>query len=116
MPIRFDKFVKSPLGVFEYTPEHIKELDLCSKDFWHFINYVKIVHPDRGRIKFEPYPFQKTILGEIKDSKYVILNLCRQCGKCLESLTKITIRNKKTGEIEEISISDLYEKFKKINA
>ena len=113
MPIRFDKFVKSPLDVFEYTPEHIKELDKCSKDFWHFIEYVKIVHPDRGRIKFEPYPFQKTILGEIKDSKYVILNLCRQCGKCSEYNTKVTIRNKKTGKIEEISIGELYNKFHK---
>ena len=81
MPIRFDTFVKSPLDTFEYGPEHLRELKACSSDFWSFIKHVRIVHPDRGRIEFVPYPFQVTLLQTLLDSTMVCLNCSRQIGK-----------------------------------
>ncbi len=81
MPILHNEFVKRQNDVFEYTPEHIKELDKCSKEFWHFLTYVKIVHPDEGRIEFEPYPFQKEIFKTIAEKQFIVLNISRQTGK-----------------------------------
>jgi hypothetical protein len=112
LPILHNEFVKRQNDVFEYTPEHIKELDKCSKEFWHFLSYVKIVHPDEGRIEFEPYPFQKEIFKTIAEKQFIVLNISRQTGKCVQNQTLINIRNKKTGEIEEISIGNFYEREK----
>jgi hypothetical protein len=111
MSIKRDEYVKAPLSTYEYTAEEVKELDRCAKDFWHFIKYVKIVHPDRGRIAFDPYPFQVEVLKVMLSTRFSILCLARQCGKCLCSNTMITLRNKKTGQIEEIAIGDLFDKF-----
>lgn len=47
------------------------------------------------------------------DYQRVITLACRQCGKCLHSDSIIKIRNKKTGEIEEITIKDFFERFNK---
>jgi hypothetical protein len=44
--------------------------------------------------------------------KRVICLSCRQSGKCVAENTKITIRNKQTGEIEEINIKDFFNKVK----
>jgi hypothetical protein len=40
----------------------------------------------------------------------------RQAGKCFCGDTKVTIRNKKTGKIEEISVIDFYERIKSSQA
>jgi hypothetical protein len=34
-------------------------------------------------------------------------------GKCVSSTEKIKVRNKKTGEIEELPIKEFFERFKK---
>jgi hypothetical protein len=107
---RFDSFVKKPLDVFEYTADHVKELQKCSEDFWYFIKYVKIVHPDKGRIPFEPYPFQKEILNTVLDERFSVILCPRQVGKCVSHNSMISLRNKKTDQIEDIAIGDLYKK------
>jgi len=82
MAIKYDaQFVKQPLAPVEYTPEMLQELKRCSEDILHFLRYVRIVHPDRGRIDFEPYDFQKKILTTVKDNRFCCILCSRQAGK-----------------------------------
>lgn len=116
MPIKYDEnFVKRPKTEHEYTPHQVRELMKSSKDINHFIKYVKIVHPDKGEVPFEPiiYDFQKKLLRRFKRYRFNVALCSRQSGKCLESSSLIKIRNKKTKEIEEISIKEFFERFQK---
>lgn len=82
MSVKYDDvYIKKPLGIVEYTPEMLLELKHCSEDIQYFLKYVKIVHPDRGRIQFEPYDFQKQILQTVKDNRFSVILCARQAGK-----------------------------------
>ena len=53
----------------------------CKKDPAYFIsNYIKIVHPIRGLVTFDLYPFQKRILKEVRENRFNILRKFRQAG------------------------------------
>ena len=97
----------------EYTQEMIQELIKCKNDILHFINYVKIITIDSGKIHFNPYDFQKEILSLIANNRFVILKCARQTGKCVYKQSYIKIKNKITGEIEEIDIESFFNKFSK---
>ena len=75
------------------------------------MEYVKIINPDMGEIKYEPYDYQVNLLEKYRDHRFTISLCSRQSGKCVHSDTTITIRNKKTGKIEKISIEDFYNRF-----
>lgn len=65
------------LSVEQVKAEFIK----CSKDPIHFIeNYTKVVHPVRGLVNFELYPFQKRIITDFHTHKSVIMRKFRQAG------------------------------------
>jgi intein/homing endonuclease len=82
MSIKYDDtFVKKPLELVEYTPERLLELKRCSEDITHFLKYVRIVHPDLGRIPFNPYDFQKQILRTVMDNRFSVILCARQAGK-----------------------------------
>lgn len=82
MTIKYDdQFIKKPLEPVEYTPEMILELEKCSQDVNYFLKYIKIVHPDMGRITFNPYPFQKTILQTVMNNRFTVILCARQAGK-----------------------------------
>ena len=83
MPIRRDgEKLLQPNLVREYSEEEIGELIKCSEDIYYFTKkYVKIVHPIRGFIKMEPYPYQYDILELAKKEKFILLLLPRQSGK-----------------------------------
>jgi len=114
MPIRRDgEKLLQPNLVREYTEEEIGELIKCSEDIYYFTKrYVKIVHPVRGFIKMEPYPYQYDILELAKNEKFILLLLPRQSGKCLNFKNNIKVRNKKTGKVEELPIGKFYERIK----
>jgi hypothetical protein len=107
--IRYSDQIKKPNEEISYTPEMILELHKCSEDINYFLKYVKIIHPDRGIIQYNPYDFQKTILTNLQNNRFNVVLASRQSGKCLCSDTMIKVRNKKTGEIKEMSIYDFYE-------
>jgi hypothetical protein len=81
VPIKYDDYVKAPLAEVEYDSEKIQELQKCSMDIWNFFKYVKIVHPDKGRIIFVPREFQKKIIDTIQTNRYVVTMCSRQVGK-----------------------------------
>lgn len=81
MAIRYTEAIKKPREKFEYTPEILTELSTCSSDIWHFLPYIKIVHPDRGLIEFNPYIYQKTALDLFMENRFIIALWSRQSGK-----------------------------------
>ena len=81
MPIKYDDFLKRPGQEFEYSLSHVEELDRCMNDITYYLKYVKIIHPDHGRIKFQPREFQTTILETIKNNNQVCCLISRQSGK-----------------------------------
>ena len=101
----------------KYTEEQIQEYIKCKKDIIYFAEkYFYIVTIDRGKHLIELYDFQKKILKACQETpeekQHIICKIARQYGKCVYRDSKIKIRNKKTGEIKEISIEDFYTKIK----
>ena len=97
----------------EYTPEQIEEYQKCMNDPIYFArNYVTIVNLDKGRMLFDMYPFQERLVKQFQKERFNICKLPRQVGKCVFSSTKIRIKNKKTGKIEDISVQDFQKRVK----
>jgi hypothetical protein len=63
-----------------------------------------------GKTIIKLYPKQEELVRTMATKKRVICLSCRQSGKCVDKNTKITVKNKQTDEIEEITIGDFYNK------
>lgn len=88
----------------EWTPEMVKEWEMCYNDPVYFTEkYVRIIHVDRGIIPFIPYDYQKEIIETIHGERFTIVLTGRQSGKCFESNQRLTIKNKKTGEVMSVT-------------
>lgn len=97
----------------QWTPEQVHEYIKCANDPIYFAEkYIKIVHVDRGLIPIELYDYQKEVILKFKDNRKLILGQSRQSGKCVHINTIVKVRNKKTGEIIEMTIGELYEQAK----
>jgi hypothetical protein len=73
-----------------FTPEQVEEYVKCSEDPVYFMkNYVKIVNLDRGLINFETYPFQEKMVRLIRENRFVIAKMPRQCGKSTTIISDI---------------------------
>ncbi len=69
-------------SVIEYTQEMIDELSKCAKDPIYFIkNYIYVVHPDRGVVKFDLYDYQEEMVMNYHTNNKVIFLTARQQGK-----------------------------------
>ena len=66
-----------------------------------------------GKQLIKVYPKQAEMIRAMANEQRVICLSCRQSGKCLSSDTIISIKNKKSGKIEEISIGEFFKRFKK---
>ena len=65
-----------------FTPEQVEEYIKCSEDPVYFIeNYVKIVNLDEGLVNFKMYNFQKDMIKQVHNNRFVIAKLPRQSGK-----------------------------------
>ena len=59
----------------------LKEFKKCREDPVYFMsNYIKVVHPVRGLVKFNLYDFQRRILEDIETHRFNILRKFRQAG------------------------------------
>lgn len=99
----------------EYTDEMIREFIKCSEDIVYFAEtYCNIVSIDHGRQLIKLRDYQKRILKGFCDKdpvrKNAILLSGRQTGKCFSGDGLIRVRNKKTGEIMEVSVESFMEK------
>ena len=104
----------------EYTKEMIQEYIRCKEDIVYFAEkYFKIVSY-KGEHCIELREYQKRMLkamigGDGDERQHVACVAARQIGKCHGKDTKIKIRNKKTGVIEEIKTEDFYNKIMSIS-
>lgn len=97
---------------FEYTPKMVSELKKCASNVLHFSeNYFQIINVDEGRQKITLHAYQKKALRMMRDNRFSLLLFSRQSGKCLKDNTLLKIRNKKTGEIQEIRIKSFFDTF-----
>lgn len=95
---------------FEWTPEMVSELKKCKENILHFAeNYFYIVTNDDGKQKIKLHSFQKKALRMIRDNRFSLLLFSRQVGKCLTMNTLCKVRNKKTGEIQELTIEKIFD-------
>jgi len=99
------------IGVdLQYTEEQVQEYIKCSKDPVYFSeNYIKIVNVDRGLMPFEMWDFQKDMIRTYHENRFSIVKCPRQVGKCVNINTLVRLRNKKTGEIVEMTVGEFYE-------
>ena len=66
----------------EWTEESVEEYRKCMVDPQHFIeNYVKVIHVDKGLIRFDMYPYQKKMIDSFINDRFVICKMPRQTGK-----------------------------------
>jgi hypothetical protein len=101
----------------DLTQEQVFELTKCSLDPVYFAkNYMRIVTLDHGLQPFATFPFQERMLNSFLANRFNICLLPRQSGKCFDINTIIRVRNKKTGEILEITAGEFYGKIKEENS
>jgi hypothetical protein len=102
----------TPEAEFEWTPEMIQELKKCKENLLYFAeNYFYIINLDEGKQKIKLHPYQKKALRMIRDHRFSLFLFSRQSGKCLDANTLCKLRNKKTGEIQELTIKQLFDIF-----
>jgi len=108
-----DDLIKKPGQLVSYTPKEIEELKACadpsSGPLYFMENFIYVQHPVDGRIKFNPYPFQRELIYNYHNFKSNICLVSRQNGKCLVGNEMINIRNKKTGEIKKVTFKEFKE-------
>ena len=68
-----------------YTLEEVKHLEACmdpiTGPIYFAKNFLKIQHPTRGSIPFEPYEYQERLIESYHTNKQCIAMLPRQMGK-----------------------------------
>lgn len=77
--------IKKAHAPIRYTLEEINHLEKCmdpeTGPLYFAKNFIKIQHPVRGSIPFEPYEYQERLLAAYHDNKQCIAMLPRQMGK-----------------------------------
>ena len=94
--------------------ERLNEMQKIIEDPIYFAEkYFYIVSLDNGKELIKVYPKQAELIKAMCDKQRVVCIASRQCGKCVTGDTKIKVRNKKTKEIEELTIAEFFKRFEK---
>lgn len=100
----------------EEFERRVQEIKRCREDICYFAeHYFRIITLDNGLQLIKLYPKQKELLRAMVDNKRVVVCSSRQAGKCVFKNVNITVRNKKTGTVETITLEDFYNRVKKDN-
>lgn len=95
----------------EQCEYYTNEIVRCAHDPIYFAEkYYTIISPGLGKHKIKMYDKQKELIKSMFFDDRIVLLSARQTGKCQSINTKITIRNKKTGEIEHLTIKQFMDK------
>ena len=62
------------------TPEQIRTLAKVTKDIFYFSNFIFVVNPVLGRVIFNLYPYQKSVLYQFLKERFNIILKFRQAG------------------------------------
>lgn len=94
----------------EFEQWQKEELLKCKEDPIYFIrNYVKIISLDEGIILFNMHDYQEEMVRAFHENRFSIVRIGRQSGKCLKNKTILKLRNKKTNQIQDVTIGEFYE-------
>lgn len=58
---------------------------------------------------YQPFDYQREMLFNLRNYQNIISLFSRQSGKCVCSDTKIKLKNKKSGEIIEMTIGEFFD-------
>lgn len=73
---------KKPGTKNTYTEKELLELVKCSESCEYFSrNYVRVQHPTKGSVMFEPFPYQVEMLNNFQKYQNNIAMISRQMGK-----------------------------------
>ena len=97
-----------------YTKEQIAELRKCSATnedghYYFMENFGHLKHTSRGRVLFKAFDYQRRLIDNYHNYRFSINMLGRQMGKCVSGDSTITVRNKRTGEVKEVSFEDFFD-------
>jgi hypothetical protein len=107
---RGNPFLRKAYTTYEYEDWQLDEIEKCQNDPIYFIEtYAKIVSLDKGTVPFKLFPYQKEVIEMVHENRLSVAKMGRQLGKCVQSDTKYTIRNKQTGEIYSVTAKELHE-------
>jgi hypothetical protein len=97
----------------KWTEQQITELAMCQDGETgphHFMqNYFYIQHPTKGKLKYQPFDYQKELIDAYHKHRFSIAMMGRQLGKCLQFDTAISVKNDKTGKQYNIPIGLFFE-------
>jgi hypothetical protein len=96
--------------VFEYTEDEIRELTKCQTDVVYFANTHCVAMTDEGVQKIKLRDYQRKILDNFQKHRFNVFLASRQIGKCISPITKVCVKNAKTGKEEELFVFELLER------
>ena len=98
--------------VESYEEWEVAELAKCSVSAKYFIENYCIIQTEKGAQKFKLFDCQRKTIDTLQDNRFTIILAPRQSGKCSIFSTKIKVRNKKTGVIEDVTIGEFHKRHK----
>lgn len=72
--------VKETLNLKKLSLKEFDELKQASKNIFFFSKFIYVIHPLRGKVKFDLYPFQRAVLWEFVNKRFNIILKFRQAG------------------------------------
>lgn len=71
---------KIELNAGNLSSEQVKTLARVVQDVFYFSLFIFVVHPVRGKVRFELYPYQKSVLYQFVKNRFNIILKFRQAG------------------------------------
>ena len=71
---------KVELNAGNLSSEQVKILARVVQDVFYFSLFIFVVHPVRGKVRFELYPYQKSVLYQFVKNRFNIILKFRQAG------------------------------------
>lgn len=62
------------------SSKELKELSLSAKDIFFFSLFIYVIHPVRGKVRFNLYPYQKSVVYQFLKERFNIILKFRQAG------------------------------------
>lgn len=66
--------------IVNLTPEQLDIFLKCSRDPFQFCKFIKLIHPNRGKVTFDLFPFQQAVLLEFLKNRFNVILKFRQAG------------------------------------
>lgn len=76
--------------IFKYTKEELEEMKMCKNDILHFADNYCYAMTDDGVVKIKLRDYQRDILKNYHDNRFIVFLASRQIGKTITSAIFIT--------------------------